>query len=431
MKLEAFVVTYRRDLHWLCYSAQLLFKHFKADFNLHVVAEPDCEEVLKTWGLPSTTYHYVKPWPDGYAFAMYQKSIADTYCPDADLIFIFDSDHMLLGPTNLGNFMKDDKPIIRYREWNEDPNDNSLSEGKRQWGPPTYRVLGMPLDRDYMRGPPFLFWRETFKGLRNRVEEVTGLPFHDAVYSDRPYDYRSFLTHPKVYCDYESLGLFAAKFEPGHYHIAHDSKYEYWPFRVYWSHGDWNQHLQNQLDAMLARDEPYNGDPYVDPQIAALVSKHMVQTIIETGTYKGSTSKALANWAPVVTIELDSVLFNETASMKNVTQFGGDSAELLPKILTGVKEPVLFYLDAHWGNHSPLLDELKAIRGCKRPVIVIHDFKNPDRPDFGYDSWDVGPYDYELIQPLLHEIYPDGYTHRYNQKAAGQRRGIIFIEPRP
>lgn len=430
MKLDVFYVTYRKDLSWVCYSAQLLQKHFKADFRIVIIAEPDCEPICKTWGLASTTYHYIEPWPDGYMFAMYTKMIADTYT-DADLIMVLDSDHLLLEPAQLTDFMVDGKPVIRYREWNEDPHDYSLIEGYKQWAPPTKRVMGIPLDRDYMRGPPFLFWRDTFASVRERIEDITGLPFHDAVYSDRPYDYRSFLSHPKTNCDYEVLGLYAAKFEPSRYHVVHQPPDEHWPFRVYWSHGDWSQMLQEGLDCLLTKGEPFNGDPFVQPRVAGLVSKHGIATIVETGTYRADTTKALSLTAPVVTIELNPELYDQVPDMPAVTRLNGDSAKILPKLLPGIAEPILFYLDAHWENHSPLLEELQAIRRCtKPPVIVIHDFRNPYRPDYGYDSWDIGPYTYELIEPILKEIYPRGFVHHFNVQAAGQRRGLIYIEPK-
>jgi hypothetical protein len=251
VKLTVFYVTYRKDLCWIVYSAQLLHKHFRAAFDTVICAEEDCRDVCETWGLPRTTYHYTKPWPDGYAFAMYQKTMADQFT-DADLICLMDSDHILLEPAYLEDFMDHGKPIIRYRDWDEDPNDPSLIIGQQQWAPPTERVMGSSLDKDYMVGAPFIFWRDTFLGVRNRVEEVTGLPFHDAVYSDRPYVYTNFLNHPKVYCDFESLGLYGAKFQADRYHLVHHPRGLHWPFRTYWSHGDWTPSLQARFDGLLA-----------------------------------------------------------------------------------------------------------------------------------------------------------------------------------
>ena len=242
-------VTYKKDLCWIVYSLQLLTKYLKGNYRIVVRAEPDCEEILRTWGVP-VTYHYVKPWPDGYAFAMYQKATADLYC-ESDLVMLLDSDHILTRECSVGDFLHDGNPILRYRRWDEDPNDASLTEGYRQWAAPTERTIGIPLDYDYMLGPPFLFWRDTFQAMRNRVEDVTGFSFNDAVYSATPYNYQNFLRHPKVFCDYEALGLYAAHFEPKRYHLLRSKPSDpNWPFRVYWSHG-WNQSIANEVDALL------------------------------------------------------------------------------------------------------------------------------------------------------------------------------------
>lgn len=431
MKLDVVYCTYRKDLCWVAYSAQLLHKNLKADFRTIIIGEPDCEEIFKTWGLVATTYHYVKPWPDGYMFAMYTKMMADRYS-DADMIMVLDSDHILLRPVSLDQFMQGGLPVIRYKHWTEDPSDPSLVEGYRQWAPPTERLLGVALDRDYMRGPPFLFWRDTFLKTRLRIEEVTGLPFMDAVYSDRPYDYRQFLSHPKTNCDYEVLGCYATKFQPGRYALAHDNG-EPWPFRVYWSHGDWSQYMEGELAALLRRPEPFNGDVFVQPEIESLIERHDIETIVETGSGDYSTTRAMAELRPVITIEMDPELYAKGSGLIGVRRNLGDSAEILPDLFP-LLEPILFFLDAHGGGqkHSPLLEELAIIaENCEqKPVIVIHDFENPARPEFGFDTWDCGPYTFELIRQPLNKIYgADGYRYHYNSQACGQRRGIIYIEP--
>jgi hypothetical protein len=250
MTVDVVYITYRKDLSWICYSMQLLYKHLRGAFGVIVRAEENCKDVINTWGLP-VKYYYTEPWSDGYAFAMYQKLIADQYS-QADVIMLLDSDHILLEPAHIDDFLDQGKPIVRYRNWDEDPNDSDLTVGQRIWSPPIERTMGMQLDKNYMVGPPFMFWRETFTGVRTRVEEVTGLPFHDAIYSDAHYDYKKFLQHPMKFCDYEALGLYAAKFEPDRYVLKPHLRGAPWPFRVYWSHGDWTPNLQAKLDALLA-----------------------------------------------------------------------------------------------------------------------------------------------------------------------------------
>ena len=229
---------------------QLLYKHFRGAFGCHVVAEEDCKDVIDTWGLP-VTYHYIKPWADGYHHAMYRKLLMDTLS-EADLIMLLDSDHILLEPIYLEDLLADGKPIVHFRDWDDDRNDAALAVSRQQWAPPTERCMGIPLDRDYMIRAPFIFWRSTFAGVRQRIEDVTGLPLHDVCYSDIPYDYRNFLQHPKRFCDYQCLGLYAAKFEPNRYNVQHWIPGTHWPFRTYWSHGDLTPFNLAKWDALLA-----------------------------------------------------------------------------------------------------------------------------------------------------------------------------------
>jgi hypothetical protein len=88
----------------------------------------------------------------------------------------------------------------------------------------------------------------------------------------------------------------------------------------------------------------------------------------------------------------------------------------------------LFYLDAHSHIETPLLDELKAIAEAEiKPIIVIHDWKIPDRPDLGYDSYNGQDYTFEWIKPSIEAIYGDEYAYYYNNQAEGAKRGVIYI----
>jgi hypothetical protein len=181
--------------------------------------------------------------------------------------------------------------------------------------------------------------------------------------------------------------------------------------------------------------ETFNGDSFIEREVLRLVQRHGIRTIVETGTYRGETTKALAQMAPqVFTIEIDPLYWQESShldALGNVRRIRGDSPVVFEELLPALERPVLFYLDAHWREHSPLLDELGVIAGSRqKPVIVIHDFLNPDHPEFGYDAWDIGVYRMELIASVLKSIYgPGGYVYHLNSEAQGLRRGIIYIEP--
>jgi LPS sulfotransferase NodH len=180
--------------------------------------------------------------------------------------------------------------------------------------------------------------------------------------------------------------------------------------------------------------EAFNGDPYIEAEIRRLVGSASIKTIIETGTYRGHTTRAFSNMAvEVVTIEIDRNFWDlgkHLDLLGNVRRIQGDSGKVLETVLPQLHGPFLFYLDAHWGMHSPLLEELDAIaRSGLKPIIAIHDFQNPTQPSLGFDEWDIGPYRFEIIASKIVAIYGEnGWRHWFNSEALGAKRGIIYIE---
>src|ERR1035437_8424196 len=108
----------------------------------------------------------------------------------------------------------------------------------------------------------------------------------------------------------------------------------------------------------------FNGDIYIKDEFYLLVAKYKINTIIETGTYKGDTTFELLNMVPEVhTIESNQMYFNEAVDILNKDLENdkrldglhfhyGSSPEILSKILRDVKEPVLFFLDAHLDRYN-------------------------------------------------------------------------------
>lgn len=174
-------------------------------------------------------------------------------------------------------------------------------------------------------------------------------------------------------------------------------------------------------------------------QLKEFVTENNIDTIIETGTHVGGTTRAFSGMVPaVISIELKFLLYLAARwrlkNIKNIRLFLGNSADVLRKILPRLNHrKLLFFLDAHW-YENPLLSELKSISEfVKRPCIVIHDFKVPSRPDLGYDFYKENEISYEVqyILDSLDEIYGgrENYSYSYNSMATGVKRGCIFITP--
>ena len=193
---------------------------------------------------------------------------------------------------------------------------------------------------------------------------------------------------------------------------------------------------QQYLDQNLAG---FENDSFAKEKMKAIITGNKIKTVIETGTYLGSTTKHFSAWTKQVhTIEVKESHFNTSLKALedclNVKSHLGNSPEVLDRILSKInkKELLFFFLDAHWEAFNPLLDELKVIakHGFK-PIIAIHDFKVPGHPEFGYDTYRGIVYERAWIEPSLINIYgKDGYSIEYNSQATGAKRGIIYIMPK-
>jgi len=189
--------------------------------------------------------------------------------------------------------------------------------------------------------------------------------------------------------------------------------------------------MQNQNGAI-------NCDTFAQQEFIRLKELYKLNTAVETGTCLGYTTEFLSNNFDIVkSIEINPTFLNianqnRLSSLDNCEVLQGDSAMLLSSILESIDNNTFIFLDAHWGNHCPLKDELKQIANSKlKPVIAIHDFKVPNNNELGYDSINGQPFTYEWLKSDIDAIYgEDGYDYHYNTKSIGAKRGIIYITPK-
>lgn len=112
-----------------------------------------------------------------------------------------------------------------------------------------------------------------------------------------------------------------------------------------------------------------------------------ISTFVETGTYRGSTTRwAAKHFNNVYTIENSEFHFaaeSESLSHINgVKPIFGNSRDLLPSIIDELgQSTAIFFLDGHWSGHEtaghgdecPLLGELESLRGREGDIILIDD----------------------------------------------------------
>jgi hypothetical protein len=179
----------------------------------------------------------------------------------------------------------------------------------------------------------------------------------------------------------------------------------------------------------------FNGDKFIANQVLELKNKFNINVAIETGTAIGDTTLWLSrNFKEVHTFEI-SEKFYKTAKdnckgNNNVNFYLGSSINLLENVINDINERCLFFLDAHWGKSCPTPIELDIISKCKHtPVIVIHDFLNPNNRNLGFDSYKDFVYKWDNIKDKIDKIYNGKYEYFYNTEHEGANVGVIYIIP--
>lgn len=195
---------------------------------------------------------------------------------------------------------------------------------------------------------------------------------------------------------------------------------------------------------MPFQDEPFNGDIHACEEFIRLKEMYQIKYAIETGSCFYSTTQWLAdNFEQVFTVEINPEFAkhgkHKIAQKNNVCASMGDSVAFLNEMKG---EPFaipddakcIYFLDAHWNEHCPLLEELDAIAHIKQapPVIVIHDFYTANI-ELGYDSYNGQDFNWDFIKHAIYVLELEhncSYEHHYNTEATGAKRGIIYITPK-
>lgn len=177
----------------------------------------------------------------------------------------------------------------------------------------------------------------------------------------------------------------------------------------------------------------FEGDGFLKAEIQEIVKRNNIHTIVETGSFRGNTTREFSKMATVVhSIEVSKehldIAENTCQGIDNIIFHFGSSEAILPYILEKCSKRLFMFLDAHWNDYCPLRDELKVIKDSGlKPCIAIHDWKVPDRPLFGFDIYKGQAYELSWIEDLLIDIYGKDFKYYYNREAEGATRGVIFV----
>jgi len=157
-----------------------------------------------------------------------------------------------------------------------------------------------------------------------------------------------------------------------------------------WEKKGWLNEENNILNYMLSEWEKHK-KPVPPPHnvkqsvIWEYQKKYSHDVFIETGTYLGRMIDAQKEFfKKIYSIEIDKTLFENVvekyAKHTHIKIYLGDSAYVLKDVMSEIKEPAIFWLDAHYHRNNikgakecPIFEELETIFLSKFDHIILID----------------------------------------------------------
>ena len=176
---------------------------------------------------------------------------------------------------------------------------------------------------------------------------------------------------------------------------------------------------------------PYAGQWARRRAIELLVAESAPDAIVETGTFLGLTTRALARLGvPVYSVEAKPSYYHLAKlvlrGIDDLTLLCGDSTAGLEWLRArGTVRRPLAYLDAHWFEPLPLPQEIACLLGgWDDLLVVVDDCRVPDDPGYGYDT-------YGGVPIAADELPLDGALVAYPalpaRREGGARRGTLYL----
>jgi predicted O-methyltransferase YrrM len=185
---------------------------------------------------------------------------------------------------------------------------------------------------------------------------------------------------------------------------------------------------------------PFNGQAVRREMFEQITKAITFDALVETGTYRGTTTSWIAEHfsAPILTCEINP-RYHLQSKMK-LSRFSQVRVDLCDSVRSLSKLPqeysqdksIFFYLDAHWADHLPLVQELGIIQHCfPHSVVMIDDFEVPLDSGYGYDDYGPGQrIDLNLLLPFRDRavfFLPSGRS----DDETGAKRGVCVLAWQP
>jgi hypothetical protein len=181
---------------------------------------------------------------------------------------------------------------------------------------------------------------------------------------------------------------------------------------------------------------PFNGQCFRQLIFIDLLRSCRFDAIVETGTFRGSTTIFLARNAagiPVYSCEINPRFFaiarRRLRGLPNLHLHNLDSRTFLANLNLSRQTRAMFYFDAHWLGNLPLANETEFVfSNFDSFAIMIDDFKVTDDPGYGFDDYGPG----NILSLSNFPFHDDDRIHCYfparpSEQESGVRRGCIVL----
>jgi hypothetical protein len=188
---------------------------------------------------------------------------------------------------------------------------------------------------------------------------------------------------------------------------------------------------------------PFNGQTRRCKLFVALARVVGAHAIIETGTYRGTTTAFMyeSTGLPVWTVERNARFFHyarlRLGRYPAIHVVQGDSRRFIRQLAVGEAVnralPAMFYLDAHWDKDLPLREEVALVlANFRRAVILVDDFQVADDRGYRYDDYgDRGRICHEYLVPVLPDDIAAFVPAVASEQETGARRGCDIYATAP
>ena len=163
---------------------------------------------------------------------------------------------------------------------------------------------------------------------------------------------------------------------------------------------------------------------------------------LETGTYQGDTTQLVADsglFEKIYTVEFSEILHRDAVSRFAQTPavhcFHASSRTDLWTLIQDIRDPITFWLDAHWSSAGnvgvdsevicPVLEELEQIKKhpIKNHTIIVDDMRRMDGKHF--------PVTIQQILQKIREINPNYIFRGYTDSETVGDVLVAFVGPEP